>query len=321
MARSFNPRTEPGFQHARFQTRFNLHVKLAAAALSRFAQSSRRRTGDAVVTRAVRRVQPSLWNGTSITQATTKIGEAQSEVARWALLAVYSALDSYVCGATAEWDRKAHRDSRETARAKRAAEQDDEQADDLLTELARRLGSTSVVDSGQLTVLRYFRAMRNCVAHRDGRASLALETQAKDVLLTAAWTNLTDATRKGRLPELPRFRAGEQIALDFTHAILASAVARAVVVDLDPLLCKHLGREGLVLMATTHILEVESDSPRLRNGRSAEGALAWVLTNRYGYSELNASAVRSVLSRHRKVRQAVERTFAETLQSGLAPQT
>ena len=98
-----------------------------------------------------------------------------------------------------------------------------------------------------LPIFNYFQAIRNCIAHRNSKASNELVVLSKSESLISAVSKLFS---KGE--PLPTFEANEQIYLNPKTTLLCSHINRLICKDINGRLLSEFGLEGLVHMACYH---------------------------------------------------------------------
>jgi len=129
-----------------------------------------------------------------------------------------------------------------------------------------------------LPLLDYFVLARNCIVHRSGRATEALVEEAKSSELSEcihAWPSKPGK----KIPQLPDVQEGRDIAFLPRHAILFSEVCQRAAIEIDSLLSRFLGVEGIVYMAAYHALLADNRVQTIAR-RSPEQVINHVLAQR-----------------------------------------
>jgi hypothetical protein len=196
-------------------------------------------------------------------------------VAQMGLMQVFSAFEDFLMNSKAEHDR---------FRSMAYGEQSDRSATALVDDIGLRrlcheidfpLSNLEYV----LPLYDYFVAMRNCLAHRSGRASNELVAKGSSKEVQAAlekWPR-----RNGRpLPKLPEVIYGKTIPLFARHSIFAGVVCRSVAKSINDHQISQFGDRGLVLMAAHHSLLAE-DPMILAPRKNAEAIVNELLCGRY----------------------------------------
>ncbi len=171
---------------------------------------------------------------------------------------------------------------------------------------------TGVLDTVD-PVYGYFCAVRNCIAHRSGRAS-------KKLVAAAAASSLQQclATWHGkdgkRVPPLPAITAHEDVAVLPRHVILASEACGRITQDTNAKLITFLGTEGIVYMAAHHSL-LSGRPLKTEAWNSPEAMLHVLLSNRYQVklsSETEAIQVLRKLDKWKQYKRTFEKGREQT---------
>lgn len=156
-----------------------------------------------------------------------------------------------------------------------------------------RLGVDPSIVGFAMPLHDYFNAARNCIVHRNGRASSYLVKAAKSAELRhclAAWP-----TKRGaRLPELPAINEGEETDWLPRHAILCVSVYYAVATALNDQMIGMLGRDGVVYLAAHYAL-IDDDPIDTGARQSAQSVVLTLLQGRYRYREVTAAEIVEIL--------------------------
>jgi hypothetical protein len=205
----------------------------------------------------------------------TVVSNSKLFIAQIGLMRIFSAFEDFLIGIKAEYDRFEHEVFQKSSAAASAGAKDDVGLRQLCRSINMPISSLDAI----LPIFDYFVVLRNCLAHRSGRASRALVTSSRSMELRVAMKNWP--VRPGRtLPELPQLVQGKQISLLARHAIFAGLICRELAKLINDHLVAHLGSKGVVLMAAHHSLLKEEppvNSPR----RDAEAVVNETLSSRY----------------------------------------
>jgi hypothetical protein len=144
-----------------------------------------------------------------------------------------------------------------------------------------RIGGTPKSVEFLWPVYRYFRFARDCIVHRDGRASNALLETYKDPALMHALDAWVEQTGEMTAPEVTSIDPGCLIDFNHRQAISASSVLRLVAFDINRQVIKIVGVNGLVYFAAFHILFDPDAVIDLAQKQSMLKALVEVLSDRY----------------------------------------
>jgi hypothetical protein len=132
---------------------------------------------------------------------------------------------------------------------------------------------------------RYFTLARNCIVHRNGRATdefAELAVSSELINCHSGWIT----KRRTAMPELPKIVAGAEIDWLPRHTILCLAVYYAAAKYLNDQMVINMGIKGLVYMAAHYIL-FDADTIASCSQRSVEVAIRTALHNRYRYAGVN----------------------------------
>ncbi|OMO21238.1 hypothetical protein [Vibrio lentus] len=126
-----------------------------------------------------------------------------------------------------------------------------------------------------LPIFNYFQAIRNCIAHRNSKASNELVELSNSRDLTKAIQNLFP-----RGEPLPTFDLNQNIYLNPKTTLLCSHINRLICKDMNRHLLNEFGKDGLVYMACYHAFF--KDSPEETQAvNQPETVLNSMLCHRY----------------------------------------
>ena len=140
-------------------------------------------------------------------------------------------------------------------------------------------------------LFRFIQECRNCMVHRDGRASQGLCATAESVSLRECLANWPFSRENKHLPDLPNIVGGDQIVFAPKHAILSSATCYRIVEEVNSQIVRDLSDDGMVYMAAFHSLIDVQHPARLPNHRSPEKAVMQFLQSRYRVSDVDQEQV------------------------------
>jgi hypothetical protein len=266
--------SEPLYRFVKFHDALNRRVKTTTAALvgTKRAIGEGKRASQRLSHLIERSGEP--W-GTKNHWADPGLEIADS-VAFFAELAVVradSAFEDFTTSIVGDWDRwlafnhgpKAATDSADPI-----------QADDLSRLLypCRRFGFDVTTVSELAPVYNFFHALRNCIAHRNGRPSPALMEIHGTSIFSNAWKAFR-ARRKKSPPPPPPYD-DERITVSPWQAIFFSGVCRVIATEVNAVFTKAVGADGLIFLAAYHSLTTAPISTISPLPRTPEG-----LINRY----------------------------------------
>jgi hypothetical protein len=232
------------------------------------------------------------WNTPPVRNMSLAIQrKSYASISAYALVTVFSAFDDFLIGTKAELHRfqstpksTSSHDANEStpfsaARADAVAREDDDDEDDS-EERLRAFYSKNTWDSTSinifLKVVRYFRLCRNCIAHRNGRASRALVKHSSDAELHGLVSSLLDKASNG----LKKYLINEEIFIEPTQAILCSHLLRKIALDANVQLLRTLGFDGFLRSVAHHTMFGDS-IVRSEAYKTPEAVLNFALTDRY----------------------------------------
>ena len=205
----------------------------------------------------------------------TVVKNSKLFVAQIGLMRIFSAFDDFLSGIRAEYDRFEKITAQRDSVTSHGGEGDDIGLRQLCSFIKLPISSLEAI----LPVFDYFVVVRNCLAHRSGRASYALASRSSSSELRVALERWP--VRRGRtLPELPQTVQGKQIPLLARHAIFAGVVCRKLAKLINDHLIAQIGDKGIAFMAAHHFLLAEEpivNAPR----RDAEAVVNQILSGRY----------------------------------------
>lgn len=227
----------------------------------------------------------------------TATNVAGGDFAPMSLIFMLSAFEDFLVGVKAEHDRYADLIQGQPLTGNRVEVEErawdckvngcSKEADALtLSALVERLGLSLDPIRYLLPLLKYFVLARNCVAHRAGRASDALDAYSTSHQLAESITAWR--TSSGNPPaRLPVIEAGEKIPLLPRHAIFASEVCYRAAKSINAQSRVIYGVEGFVHMAAHHSLLAEK--PNFFSAKSPERVIKGILGARYQVKALKDS--------------------------------
>jgi hypothetical protein len=196
-------------------------------------------------------------------------------VAQIGLMRIFSAFEDFLNGIKAEFDRFEHIASQEHSISLVPGMEDDIGLRQLCSFIKMPISFLEAI----LPIFDYFLILRNCLAHRSGRANLALVKQSHSVELRIALERWP--VRRGRtLPSLPQIVKGKQIPLLARHAIFTGLICRELAKLINDHLVAQLGAKGIVFMAAYHSLLSEEPVVNIPR-KDAEAVLNETLSSRY----------------------------------------
>lgn len=218
--------------------------------------------------------------------------EAFQTALRLSIVQIYSAADAFVTDLEADYDRWAG------LRSLPSNSMLDESVDssDRLEKVCLRFGWKLGEVSELSPLLRFFRQLRDCIAHRTSVASFALVETAADKQTIGAIQRLAQSKLFGILPRLPLVKAEEKIGLEPEHQFFCLATVGHVIRYVDSQFRQWLGRDGLVYLAAYHTLLADSPSVATEAYRGATNVINHALVTRYDVLALDESEIVPILT-------------------------
>lgn len=271
--------TEAFYRFHRFNESFDRNLKVTFGALEGL------RTGTFPVAngRTDLPIGQEPWRkATSLTDPRSDGENAIRLTATMGIVRVTAALEDYLETLEADYDRTAF--TREAGNAPKISIEAELQLLKIPS-VAARVG----IDPSPLAYLmpfhRYFTLARNCIVHRNGRATHEFEEFAASPELRDCHSGWI--TKRGSpMPALPNVIAGAEIDWLPRHTILCLAVYYAAAKYLNDQMVILMGMKGLTYMAAHYVI-FDADTVATRHHRRVEVAIKTVLHNRYRYSEID----------------------------------
>jgi len=190
----------------------------------------------------------------------------------FAIVSLFSALDDFIDGVEADISR--HTSYGNTVTTYDASKVPDEE--DKVHKLYVRYGWSTKAIARLLPALKYFRHIRNCIAHRSSRCSKALAELSVSDEVTKAMKPLLDRTTKSH----PTFSYEDEILVEPTLAIACSDVLRKICGDCNRQYISTIGHDSF-LRIVMHNLLFKDKIVRTAAGKTPEAVLNFALSDRY----------------------------------------
>ena len=258
-----------------FHENLNIHIKSSTAGIILLADAAGTHSNSRHMGELIRNSHPA-WNSPPVHQLNLNIYKRiYCSVGAYAIVALFSALDDFLTGLEADISRYEAKGNAVLRQAKpKANESDNEQAEPIESLYNRYSWSTNGIVP-LLPALKYFRLIRNCLAHRSSRASLALSEHSKDQNFQAGMKELLERTT----PSAPKYEHNEEIFIDPTLAICCSDVLRTIAADCNKKCLELLGIHGFLLLVCQNLDKPQKCSTAAY--KSPEAVLNLALIERY----------------------------------------
>jgi hypothetical protein len=275
--------TEPFKRYLNFHTRLNAEMPILSG-LANDASKRLAMSPEGTLSQMMGTADPS-WKKTppiKNSYAQNLAANLFPQIASLGIISVHSAMDDFIVGVDAE-----------LARFNRLVDESDrvssEEGSEPLVRIGERYNLNLSISKTDASLLKYFRLIRNSLAHRDRRASQNLADHSCSPDLRSA---KADFKRVGGI-ELPEFKADQTIRIHPKLAVFNSILVREVGRKVDKSIVGHLGKEGLVQMAIHHFFR-KSDPLRTPAYTSPEAVLNTALASRYLVGITDENSARNV---------------------------
>jgi hypothetical protein len=242
-----------------FHEQINVHIKVAHSANLLLVRHAGEPSSQDELADLIASSHPS-WNAAPVRNLSIKLQRAQDAgVSAFAIVSVFSAFDDFLIGTEAEVSRgKGNQAATKSPKDEAKESDDDEEKIDRVFRLYGSMGWPVSGIANLQPLLRYFRLCRNCIAHRNGRASKALVTQSSDPALSSALASLQEGPERG----IMAFKVNDPIHLPPTLAIMCSHILRLIAIDANDAndrLIETLGLDGVLKMAAHHAVRLNEE--------------------------------------------------------------
>ncbi|TVO80652.1 hypothetical protein [Shewanella algae] len=269
-----NVNTEPFVGYHLFHEHINITIKILTASLNNTITHVNNSSSDKELGNLIARTDPA-WNLPPIWSfAGMSEDQVYGFVSELGLVSAFSALDDFFDGVEAEIERW---NSKLPTADKMLPVDSYDKADEKVITIYRKYGwKTNGIDK-YLPVLKYFRLARNCIAHRNSKASPALCDYS---ISNDLEENFSKNFKNKTISSLPKFERDEKVIINPKLAIFASHILRCICKDVNRVLLSYLGEDGVLNMAAQHGFlrerPVETEAYR-----TPEAIFNFILTDRY----------------------------------------
>lgn len=286
-----------GFHY--FHEDLNIYLKVSLSAALLLIQHSAEPGKRDQLNELIKLTHPS-WNTPPVRDMSIDLQRrTHASISAYALVTVFSAFDDFLVGTEAELHRfhfgsKVKKDSSQKqlkmqpvvscntkteapiGKENKNEDEDEDDSEERLRTLYETNNWEIAPVESFLKVIRYFRLCRNCIAHRNGRASPALAKLSNDSELHKEVSGLLDKATSG----LANYSINDSVFIEPTHAILCSHLLRRIARDLNKQLLGTLGFDGF-LRSVAHHTMFGDVIVRSEAYKTAEAVLNFALTDRY----------------------------------------
>jgi hypothetical protein len=266
-----------GFHY--FHEDVNIYLKVSFSAVLLLVRHSADPFGADELQELIKLTHPS-WKTPPVRDMSIDIQRrTHASISAFSLVTIFSAFDDFLIGTNAELHRFYSSElppAVDTPILFTVKDDDDDDAEEHLRNFYAKNGWNSSYIEPHLKFVRYFRLCRNCIAHRNSRASPALAKYSSDEALHKEVSGLLDKTSGG----LRKYTVNEDVFIDPTHAILCSHFLRKIALDANNHLINTLGLDGFLRSVAHHTMFSEKII-RSDAYKSPEAVLNFALTDRY----------------------------------------
>ena len=275
-----NVNTEPFVGYHLFHEHVNIVIKLLTASLNNTINHvnnfpDNKELGRLIISSEPSWNQPPIWSFSDMPRE-----QVYGLVSELGIVSSFSAVDDFFDGVEAEierWNSKLPN----VKKMQPVAEYD--KADEKIITVYKKYGWKLKNVNLYLPILKYFRLVRNCMVHRNSKASIALSEYSSSDELNETFSK---KFKNKTLTCLPEFSRGEKIVIDPKIAIFISHTLRMICKDVYRILAVFLGEEGILNMAAQHGFFKEK--PERSNAyRTPEAIYNFILTDRYRVTLIN----------------------------------
>lgn len=239
----------------RFHEDLNRRVKVGVIGLEVLASSLSSKVHDYDSIKDLCYSRGDLWGGMpDWSDSIQTIADAKNDLGAAGVLRAFSAFDVFLEQLSGEMQvgAAASHSSRSTNSKEKLLPDDEEDENDPKIRLTRFYSRFKWAQDGIESVFplyTYFRLMRNCLAHSDGRVTPALVTASTSTELKSAEKVWKKRYAGKSAPASRPQGAGQTLDVRHRDALLASSVLRDVADDLNKKAVSFLGSDGLIYLA------------------------------------------------------------------------
>jgi len=241
-----NAYTEPFVGYHYFHKQINIAIKIVTASLiqtmSHVSKSANNKElGDLISNADPAWRNPPVWSFSDVSES-----DIYSFVGELGVVSAFSALDDFFDGVDGEISR-----CNATIHTSKKLEPSinlESSEEKVLAIYNKYSWKTEKVDRF-IPVLKYFRLVRNCIAHRSSKASPALVNYSSSSELVG---NFSEYFESKTIAELPRFCPHGIVKIEPKLAIFCSHILREITKSVNGELLAFLGIDGVLYMAAYH---------------------------------------------------------------------
>ncbi|MEB8434550.1 hypothetical protein OO007_20090 [Cocleimonas sp. KMM 6892] len=248
-----NANTEPFLGYHLFHENINVNIKILSASLHSTIKTIDQSKDPDKLGKLITEADAS-WNNPPIKsfgEITTE--QILSSVSNFGIIASYSAFDDFLNGIEAEIARyKSFSDEETNIDITKSANEKTKDEDEKIINIYERNNWDTKNIKNYLPTLKYFRLIRNCMAHRDSKSSEKLAICSKSEELMSSFNK---HIKNKTINVLPSFSINDEIIIDPKLSIFYSHLLREVASDINSKTVSILGVNGLLNMAFYHLFK------------------------------------------------------------------
>ncbi|MEI7283530.1 hypothetical protein [Pectobacterium carotovorum] len=269
-----NVNTEPFVNLHLFHEHINITIKILTASLHNTFEIVSSSNDEKELGKLIAKTDPAwntppIWSFSGISKA-----QIYGYVSEFGVIGAFSALDDFFEGVESEinrWNEKLDEEKKMVP-----IDGYDKFDEKVLNFYSKYNWKTIEIDK-YIPLLKYFRLVRNCIAHRNCKPSSALIDYSTSDFLDSTFS---DNFKNNTIAILPKFKKEEKVVIDPKLAIFSSHILRCISEDVNNKLIQFLGQDGVVNMAAHHGFLKEQ--PVITDAyKSAEAIFNFILTDRY----------------------------------------
>lgn len=295
-------RLESALKFHRFHEELNRVMKVNVISLALFKQQLDSGLSVNEIKQKVYETQE-LWGGMPAwTDPYQQIESARHDLGNNGVVRVFSAFDVFMDSLEAElesWNTFIHKSHKQSIQniVSHVAQSESVEDFDKFFRMLDRKGWKLDNEQSIKAVYAYYRLSRNCIAHRNGVASKALEGAANDDAMSHIIEGWQKLTGNKTAPPIQKIKLGELIKFTHRDAIFASSITRQMALNINEIAFAEIGEEGLVyLTAKKYIIKnhLPNDFLRFEN---VSRAIAVMMNQKGQVSNVTQHDIKPILQK------------------------
>jgi hypothetical protein len=291
---------ESGVNFHRFHEELNRVMKINVIALSLFHRQLASGLSKKEVKEKVYDTGE-LWGGMpSWKDPYQLLKSAQYDLGNNGVVRVFSALDVFmdtIEGELGSWNDFLEKKSKSSLQRdiQKAINAEIKADVDKFFKLMTRRGWNLANDEYIKSVYSFYRYSRDCIAHRNGIVSTALSNLSKSQQLKDALDNWKKITTDKTIPPIKPLMFGDSIKFTHRDAIFASSITRSMAMNINDLVVKEIGKDGIVYLTAQKFIFKECLPVDYLKSENVSKAITSILYNYRRITEVNQHNVKECL--------------------------